>query len=397
MVMPVTLWDWAGPAAPAPRRGASPAGARLSAMIRNVGFIQGGPGRAAADFRLRPGQGDSRPALPAPGPLTGALVPRQGSPLDRLAAAWLAESGSPQTRRAYARELRRFLAWCAGAGVDPLAAGRGDVAGFARALEHLIRPGRPAGLAPASRARALAAVSSFYAYAADTGAIRHNPAARVRRPRLDRDRSATVALTAAEARELLASAAADRHAPPHRSHALISLLLATGLRVGEAIRADVADLAFDRGHRILRVVRKGGRPGVVPLPPATLGVLDRYLAARPDLAGWRGPDGRVETARVPAGVPLFVTAPGGRLAQSETWRLVRRLARDAGLPAAADLSPHSLRATCATIARRSGAELADLQDLLGHADPRTTRRYDKARDNLDRSPAYAVAAQLGPG
>lgn len=334
---------------------------------------------------------------PAAGPLTGAVAAAPQAGLPRLAAGWLAEFGSAETRRAYARELRRFLGWCEGAGVDPLSAGRAEVAGYARALERLLRPGRPAGLSPASRARALAAVSSFYAYAADAGSIRHNPAARVRRPRVDRDYSSTVALTAAEARLLLAAAAADRHGPPLRSPALVAVLLATGLRIGEAIRADVADLRSDRGHRILRVVRKGGRPGKVPLPPAALRALEGYLAARPALAGWRGPDGAVDTARVPAGVPLFATATGGRLAQSEAWRLIRRLARAAGLPAAGQLSPHSLRATCATIARTSGAELADLQDLLGHADPRTTRRYDKARENLDRSPAYVVAAALGPG
>jgi integrase/recombinase XerD len=340
--------------------------------------------------------GDARtPRLPA-GPVTGTPAVTPGARLARLVAGWLAESGSAETRRAYTRELRRFFAWCESCGVDPLAAGRADVAGYARALERLVRPGHQAGLAPASRARALAAVSSFYAYAADSAAVRHNPAARVRRPRLDRDHSATVALTAAEARALLASAAADRHGPPGRAHALIAVLLATGVRIGEAIRADVADVRYDRGHRVLRVVRKGGRPGAVPLPPATMRVLEGYLAQRPDLADCRGPDGVVQPGQAPAGVPLFVTATGGRLAQSETWRLVRRLARDACLPAAGALSPHSLRATCATIARLGGAELADLQDLLGHADPRTTRRYDKARENLDRSPAYKVAATIGP-
>jgi integrase/recombinase XerD len=356
-------------------------------------------GLPAAPGPPPPGPALTGPLVTGPLPFAGGLAVPGGSQLTGLATGWLAESGSAETRRAYARELRRFLEWCAGSGVDPLAASRGDVAGYARSLERLLhrQPGGTAGLAPASRARALAAVSSFYSYAASTGVIAHSPAARVRRPRLDRDRSATVALTAAEARALLASAAADRHGPPGRSAALIGLLVSTGLRVGEAIRADVADLGYDRGHRILRVVRKGGRPGAVPVPPQALAALGAYLAARPDLAACRGSDGQPETSRAPAGAPLFTTGTGGRLAQSEVWRLVRRLARDAGLPAAAELSPHSLRATCATIARLNGAELADLQDLLGHADPRTTRRYDKARDNLDRSPAYAVAAVLGPG
>jgi len=58
------------------------------------------------------------------------------------------------------------------------------------------------------------------------------------------------------------------------------------------------------------------------------------------------------------------------------------------------ITPHSLRHACATLALDAGAELRDVQDLLGHADPRTTRRYDRARNRLDRSPAYAVAAAL---
>jgi integrase len=74
------------------------------------------------------------------------------------------------------------------------------------------------------------------------------------------------------------------------------------------------------------------------------------------------------------------------------FRLVRRLARVAGIPGWARLSPHSLRHAFATTARAEGVPLEDVQDAMGHADPRTTRRYDRDRHNLDRDPAYTIAA-----
>jgi hypothetical protein len=85
---------------------------------------------------------------------------------------------------------------------------------------------------------------------------------------------------------------------------------------------------------------------------------------------------------------------GGRLRQGHLWELVRRLARAAGIQAWAQLSPHCLRHSAITFALDAGATLRDVQDYAGHKDPRTTRRYDHARDSLDRNAAYAVAAYL---
>lgn len=79
------------------------------------------------------------------------------------------------------------------------------------------------------------------------------------------------------------------------------------------------------------------------------------------------------------------------------WRLVLRLARRAGLPAAERLNPHSLRHSFVTAALDAGVSLRDVQDAAGHADPRTTRRYDRARHNLDRHATYAVTAFLAEG
>jgi integrase len=90
--------------------------------------------------------------------------------------------------------------------------------------------------------------------------------------------------------------------------------------------------------------------------------------------------------------PLFVTKTGARIDRHAVFRLVRRLAERAGISAFAQLSPHSLRHAFATTARAEGVALEDVQDAMGHADPRTTRRYDRDRHNLDRDPSYAIWA-----
>ena len=187
-------------------------------------------------------------------------------------------------------------------------------------------------------------------------------------------------------RALVAAADADRGPQALRTAAVIWLLVHNALRVDEACAADVADLGADVGHRVLRVIRKGARKARNPLTPATAAALDAYLAERARCGG------RSDARRL-AG-PLLATASGGRLRQGHLWELVRRLARDAGIGAWDQLSPHCLRHSAITFALDAGTALRDVQDYAGHKDPRTTRRYDHARDSLDRNAAYAVAAYL---
>ena len=167
---------------------------------------------------------------------------------------------------------------------------------------------------------------------------------------------------------------------------MIRLLLHNALRVDEACGVDVADLGADAGHRVLRVTRKGARKAKVPLTPATVAALDTYLTGRAHRAGLGSP------AQLTG--PLLATATGGRLRRGHLWELVRRLARTAGIATWQELSPHSLRHSAITFALDAGATLRDVQDYAGHKDPRTTRRYDHARDSLDRNAAYTVAAYL---
>ncbi|WP_327644174.1 tyrosine-type recombinase/integrase [Micromonospora zamorensis] len=298
--------------------------------------------------------------------------------------AWLRNRRlSEHTRDAYRRDVTGWLTWCAGRDLDPLRATFLHVNEYARALESTVaaRSGRP--LTPATVARRLSALSSWYDFLVKLGAVPANPVAGADRPRVDRDHSATLGLTPEEVDALLGAADADTGATALRNRAAIALLADLGLRVGELISLDLTDLGTERGHRSVRFVGKGGKQRRRALTPGSGYAVDAYLAQRAAATG-------VPVTHLTG--PLLVTASGARLDRHSVFRMVRRLARAAGIPAWAKLSPHSLRHAFATTARSEGVPLEDVQDAMGHADPRTTRRYDRDRHNLDRDPAYVVWA-----
>jgi integrase/recombinase XerD len=308
-------------------------------------------------------------------PMVGGLGERE----QLLVSAWLTGLRSARTRRAYAGDVVAWLGWLTERETSVLAAGRVHVDLWAATQLD-------AGAAESSVRRRLSALSSFYRYCAAHDMIGRVPTEGVARPVVDPDYTATLGLDRDQARALVAAADADTGAQALRTAAVVRLLLHNALRVDEACAADVADLGEDSGHRVLRVVRKGGRKAKIPLTPATVAALDAYLAERAEQTGvgeWRQLSG-----------PLLATTTGGRLRQGHLWELVRRLARTAGVGAWEQLSPHSLRHSAITFALDAGASLRDVQDYAGHKDPRTTRRYDHSRDSLDRNAAYTVAAYL---
>ncbi|BCJ48083.1 tyrosine recombinase XerC [Actinoplanes ianthinogenes] len=302
--------------------------------------------------------------------MTGmSLLPHVTASATQFTEAWLANRRlSEHTRDAYRRDVTSWLDWCTARGLDPLAASFLDVNAYARGLEA-----RP--MAAATVARKLSGLSSWYAFLVKLGACPANPVGGADRPYVDRDHSATVGLTPGEVDAILA--AADRQDGPAavRHRAVLTLLADLGLRVGELVGLDLSDIGWERGHRTVRFTGKGGRPRRRVLTPAAAATLDDYLRVRGAHDG-----------------PLFTTATGARIDRHAVFRLVRRLAQHAGIPGAEKLSPHSLRHAFATTARAEGVPLEDVQDAMGHADPRTTRRYDRDRHNLDRDPAYTIAA-----
>jgi len=148
------------------------------------------------------------------------------------------------------------------------------------------------------------------------------------------------------------------------------LLALNGLRASKATGADIEALGLERGHRTLTILRKGGKVVTIPLAPHTARAVDLAVGERCEGS-------------------IFLAADGNRLDRHGAGRIVRRVARRAGI--AKLVSPHTLCHAFITAALDAGVPLRDVQEAASHADPRTTMRYDRARVSLDRHATYIVA------
>jgi site-specific recombinase XerD len=276
----------------------------------------------------------------------------------RLALAGFLAGYRGATRDAYALDLRQFVAWCADGRLSLFSVRRADIENYARTLEER-------GQARATVARRLCTVAGFYRYAEEEGLLAVSPAVHVRRPRLDYE-SHAIGLDRNQVGALLVAAGLG----PAIEHALISLLALNGLRVSEATGANIEALGLERGHRTLTILRKGGKIVTIPLAPRTARAVDLTIGER--LEG-----------------PIFTGADGKRLDRQGAARIVRRVARRAGITK--PIGPHTLRHAFITAALDAGVPLRDVQEAASHADPRTTMRYDRARVSLDRHATYIVS------
>jgi integrase/recombinase XerD len=294
---------------------------------------------------------------------SAALVPAMPvfTNTERLALAGFLAGYSGLTREAYALDLRQFVSWCQQHHLRLFGARRADIECFARDLEAR-------GRARATVTRRLCTIAGFYRYAVEEELLNHSPAAHVRRPRLDYESHAT----GLDRNELGALLVAAGLGPP-AEHALISLLALNGLRVSEATGADIEALGVERGHRTLVITRKGGKIVTIPLAPRTARAIDLAIGERCE-------------------GPIFLVLGARRLDRHGAGRIVRRIARRAGITK--PVGPHTLRHAFITAALDAGVPLRDVQEAASHADPRTTMRYDRARASLDRHATYIVAAYI---
>ena len=232
------------------------------------------------------------------------------------------------------------------------------------------------GKARTTMARRATAVRVFTAWAQRTGRADTDSGAALGTPKAHKPLPA--ALNAAEARSLLEAAAVradDGSAVGVRDVAILELLYATGIRVGELCGLDVDDV--DRSRRVVRVFGKGRKERTVPYGvPA-----DRTLGA------WLE-TGRPELFTQGAGAALFLGARGKRIDQRAVRTLVH--ARIADVPEAPDIGPHGLRHTAATHLLEGGADLRTVQELLGHASLATTQVYTHVTTERLRQ-AYRLA------
>ncbi|MBO4139674.1 site-specific tyrosine recombinase XerD [Micromonospora tulbaghiae] len=274
---------------------------------------------------------------------------------------------SANTLASYRRDLDRYLATLAAAGVDDLAA-----AGPAQVEAHLARlregdDDHPP-LAVSSAARAASAVRGLHRFALREGLAGADPSRDVRPPapprRLPRALPVDAVLRLLEAAGL-PGATGDAAARALRDRALLEFLYGTGARISEAVGAAVDDLDLDGGTVLLR--GKGGRTRLVPVGGYASDALRAWLVrGRPALlAAGRGTHA------------VFVNARGGPLTRQGAWAVLRTAAARAGLPVDGPdaVSPHTLRHSYATHLLDGGADVRVVQELLGHASVTTTQVY----------------------
>jgi integrase/recombinase XerC len=262
---------------------------------------------------------------------------------------------SDHTRRAYLADVRQFADF-SGVATQPDAVDAGAVRAFLADLHGRRHP--------ATVGRKLAALRTCYRLLVREGACALDPTAGIPAPRapkrLPRPLPVDDCVTLMEAPAPSADAPRDERAL--RDAALAELLYGAGLRVGEISSLDVRDVDLHRGE--VRVLGKGGKERVVPLPAAAREALDAYLALR-DAPGLRGQ-------------PLFTALRRRRdgprrLGPRDVRRTLAARARRAGL--SDRVHPHRLRHSYATHLLDMGADLREIQELLGHASLATTEKY----------------------
>lgn len=297
--------------------------------------------------------------------LIGLPSNRVTTTAELAAAGYLARYGG-STRETYRVSLKILFEWCGGLGVDVLEGMRRPVLElFARYLEDERKN------SPATVAHHLSIIRGYYSFAEIDGYIGRSPAAHIRMPRVFIDESRAMGLDRMELGSLIQCARASSPSDA----ALITLMGMLGLRVSEACAVKIEHYQdIERGHRVLRLVGKGGKPATIPLPVPVLRALD--AAAGDRING-----------------PLLLRNKGGGPVNRKSAALtVARLCRKAGIKK--NVTPHGLRHSFVTACLDAGVPLRDVQIAARHSDPRITARYDRARHNHDRHASHVVAAFL---
>jgi len=319
----------------------------------------------------------------------------------RAFGRWLgSERGlSPHTRRAYVSDVSQLAAFL-GEGRSPARVTTAQVRAF---LAELHRRSEPATLG-----RKLASLRAFFRYLQREDVLPLDPTAGLPGPRLPRRLPNPLAVDDCET---LAETAAGRGAPAEgardeelrlRDRALVELLYGAGLRVGELVALDVRDLDLRSGE--VRVWGKGGKERVVPLPAAAREALAAYLERRRRPGILAEPLFVARRGRAPRRSPTAAAAQAApaprRLGARDVRRILSRRARAAGI--ADRVHPHRLRHSYATHLLDMGADLREIQELLGHASLATTQRYtavsaERLLESYDRAHPRARAGGRGGG
>jgi integrase/recombinase XerC len=261
------------------------------------------------------------------------------------------KNASPHTCRCYQRDLEEFENFLRSSGLFLTTEGaieieKADRIAIRKYLSFLHRR-----IKKSSIARKVSALRSFYKFLMREQLVSSNPAKMVSTPKTEKP--LPTALTVDEAFRLVESPMKDERL---RDCAILELLYSSGVRVGELVALNLNGLDMDLG--IVKVMGKGRKERIVPIGSKAIGALKAYLDER----------GNVEDEE-----PLFVNLRGGRLTARSIGRLVKKYTKRSGI--FRKVSPHSLRHTFATHLLDAGADIREIQEMLGHASLSTTQRY----------------------
>ena len=303
---------------------------------------------------------------------------------------------SKHTIMAYGRDIQAFVHWYQGdAHKNATVPRRTDISEY---MLHLARQNQK----PSSIARTLASLRGWFAWMKNNGTISDDPTETLHNPQ--KGRKLPAVLTQSEVKRIL------ERAESARDKAILELLYACGLRVSELIGLNIDDLSLNQSY--LKCLGKGNKERVIPIGDTALLALSNYLndpnerelaasarqskpkkVGRPRkkkaggrLARYKNPmlsevsESLSRAKATPGEVQaLFLDDRGNRLSRSHVWRLIKRIASEAGITR--ELSPHTLRHSFATHLLENGADLRSVQELLGHASVVTTQLYTHVSRN----------------
>ena len=279
-----------------------------------------------------------------------ALPAALARPLEAFLLSMQRDKGlSPNTLDAYRRDLNRYLYQLVKLGITSPAAIQQEH------ITQLLRGLRDSGLCAATMARNLTSIKRLHQYLLLSGACQHNPSETLDSPKLER--KLPDVLSDEEIAALMESP--DISEPiGMRDRAIMELLYATGMRVTELTALQESDLRLDEG--LVRIAGPSQR--LLPVGGQAVRALRAYLRS-----------GRPHHIRPDSGHHLFLNAQGGPLSRMSVWKTIKGAKTKAKIDR--EISPHTLRHSFATHLLAGGANLRDVQELLGHADITTTQVY----------------------
>ncbi len=287
------------------------------------------------------------------------------------------------TLETYRRQLQQFIDWCDRQSINPAAVTKDAIKKYRHWMINTQK------FKPQTVALKLSVVRRFYQAAVERSLLAHNPALGVKPPREKQDPATRITyLEKSEVEQLLQTIPEDGTIKTLRDKTLIAIMALEGTRTVELHRANIGDIVKQGLNWGIRVEGKCNIR-VVPLTPEIAQLLHAYLESR-----------KAAQEKLKPSHPLFIAvgnrAGGKRISRRGIRLIVDRYLHQAELKytPGRTISAHSLRHTAGTLALRSGVDLRQVQDLLGHADPRTTCIYAHVADRWENNPALKLGIEL---